>query len=141
MRRIAFSIAVFRKKLSVQSTPTSTKSRWKFYTEVGHRSFHTVWTRNGLRRGSAKPRRTASYGTAALPPYPAGLKRKHALGPQLLFRGCPPCWNCASFVAQVVTRPGPIGEHFIARRLAGRHTVHFMSDFGKRFIDREPGAI
>src|SRR5436190_14444655 len=24
-------------------TFTSTKSRWKFYTEVGHRSFHTPW--------------------------------------------------------------------------------------------------
>jgi hypothetical protein len=24
-------------------TFTSTKSRWKFYTEVGHRSFHTAW--------------------------------------------------------------------------------------------------
>jgi hypothetical protein len=42
MRRIVFSIAFFRKKLPVQSTPTSTKSRWKFYTKVGHRSFHTV---------------------------------------------------------------------------------------------------
>src|SRR5216684_2259246 len=47
MRRIAFSIAVFRKKLSVQSTPTSTKSRWKFYTQVGHRSFHTAWVKSG----------------------------------------------------------------------------------------------
>src|SRR5947208_13866725 len=24
-------------------TLTSTQSRWKFYTEVGHRSFHTAW--------------------------------------------------------------------------------------------------
>src|ERR1700680_2497506 len=48
MRRIVFSIAFFRKKLSVQSTPTSTKSRWKFYTQVGHRSFHTAWVK--LRR-------------------------------------------------------------------------------------------
>src|SRR5258708_5270822 len=43
MRRIVFSIAFFRKKLSVQSTPTSTKSRWKFSTQVGHQSFHTAW--------------------------------------------------------------------------------------------------
>src|SRR6266404_4655153 len=28
-------------------TLTSTKSRWKFYTEVGHRSFHTAWTLTG----------------------------------------------------------------------------------------------
>jgi hypothetical protein len=47
MRRIVFSIAFFRKKLPVQSTPTSTKSRWKFYTQVGHRSFHTASTHNG----------------------------------------------------------------------------------------------
>src|SRR6266436_3932565 len=26
-------------------TFTSTKSRWKFYTEVGHRSFHTAWVK------------------------------------------------------------------------------------------------
>jgi hypothetical protein len=49
MRRIVFSIAFFRKKLPVQSTPTSTKSRWKFYKQVGHRSFHTAWVRNGSR--------------------------------------------------------------------------------------------
>ena len=33
MRRIVFSIAFFRKRLPVQS-PTSTKSRWKFYAQV-----------------------------------------------------------------------------------------------------------
>src|SRR3989442_13815293 len=44
MRRIVFSIASFRTKLPAQPTPTSTKSRWKFYTEVGDRSFHTAWT-------------------------------------------------------------------------------------------------
>jgi hypothetical protein len=49
MRRIVFSIAFFRKKLPVQSTPISTKSRWKFYTQVGHRCFHTAWTLNGRR--------------------------------------------------------------------------------------------
>jgi hypothetical protein len=43
MRRIVFSIAFFRKKLPAQSTPRSTKSRWKFYTQVGRRSFHTAW--------------------------------------------------------------------------------------------------
>jgi len=47
MRRIVFSIAFFRKKLPVQSTSTSTKTRWKFYTQVGHRSFHTAWTLSG----------------------------------------------------------------------------------------------
>src|SRR2546430_7341214 len=26
-----------------EPTLTSTESRWKFYTEVGHRSFHTAW--------------------------------------------------------------------------------------------------
>src|SRR5471032_1850565 len=46
MRRIVFSIGFFRKKLPVQSTPTSTKSRWKFYTQVGHRSFHTAWVKS-----------------------------------------------------------------------------------------------
>jgi hypothetical protein len=41
-----FSIAFFRKMLSVESTPTSTKSRWKFYTQLGHRSFHTAYSMN-----------------------------------------------------------------------------------------------
>jgi hypothetical protein len=49
MRRIVFLIAFIRKKLPVQSIPTSTKSRRKFYTQVGHRSFYTAWTRSGLR--------------------------------------------------------------------------------------------
>jgi hypothetical protein len=49
-RRIVFSIAFFRKKLPVQSTSTSTKTRWKFYTQVGHRSFHTAWGHSGLWR-------------------------------------------------------------------------------------------
>src|SRR6266700_856359 len=43
MRRIVFSIAFLGKKLPAQSTPTSTKSRWKFYTQVRHQSFHTAW--------------------------------------------------------------------------------------------------
>jgi hypothetical protein len=47
MRRIVFSIAFFRKKSPVQSTPISTKSRWKFYTQVGHPRFYTAWTRSG----------------------------------------------------------------------------------------------
>ena len=35
---------------SCQHNPafTSTKSRWKFYTEVGHRSFHTAWVKLDL---------------------------------------------------------------------------------------------
>ena len=32
-------------------TLTSTKSRWKFYTEVGHRSFHTAWVKSGKAQG------------------------------------------------------------------------------------------
>src|SRR6202158_3595509 len=44
MPRIVFSIAFFRQKLSVQLVSTSTKSRWKFYTQVRRRSFHTAWT-------------------------------------------------------------------------------------------------
>ena len=60
MRRIVFSIAFFRKRLAVQSTPTSTKSRWKFYAQVGHRSFHT----------SLDPQRSSAttYITVAKPP-------------------------------------------------------------------------
>src|ERR1700738_1452387 len=58
MRRIVFSIAFFRKKLSVQSTPTSTKSRWKFYTQVGHRSFHTAWTQS---RHADRPSGTTDF--------------------------------------------------------------------------------
>src|SRR5579863_10126334 len=50
MRRIVFSNASFRMKLPVQSTPTSTKSRWKFYMQVGRRSFHTGWTQTGPRQ-------------------------------------------------------------------------------------------
>src|SRR4051794_19044705 len=33
------NVALFRKKLPLQSAPISTKSRWKLYTQVGHRSF------------------------------------------------------------------------------------------------------
>ena len=46
MRRIVFSIAFFRKSCQYNRL-TSTKSRWKFYTQVGHRSFHTAWTQSG----------------------------------------------------------------------------------------------
>jgi hypothetical protein len=35
MRRMAFSIAFFRQKLPVQLVSASTKSRRKFYTQVG----------------------------------------------------------------------------------------------------------
>src|ERR1700694_5201910 len=41
--------AIFRQKLSVQLVSTSTKSRWKFYTQVRRRSFHTAWTHTGSR--------------------------------------------------------------------------------------------
>src|ERR1019366_8263317 len=40
MRRMAFSIAFFRQKLPVQLVSASTKSRRKFYTQVGRQSFH-----------------------------------------------------------------------------------------------------
>src|ERR1700716_2429304 len=43
MPRIVFSIAFFRQKLPVQLVSTSTKSRWKFYTQVRRGSFHTAW--------------------------------------------------------------------------------------------------
>src|ERR1700737_3474327 len=43
MPRIVFSIAFFRQKLPVRSVSTSTKSRWKFYTQVRRESFHTAW--------------------------------------------------------------------------------------------------
>src|SRR6266404_1955213 len=33
-------------------TLTSTKSRWRFYTEVGHRSFHTARTQTRHWRGN-----------------------------------------------------------------------------------------
>src|ERR1700682_1601851 len=45
MPRIVFSIAFFRQKLPVQLVSTSTKSRWKFYTQVRRRSFHTAWVK------------------------------------------------------------------------------------------------
>src|ERR1700694_1400398 len=48
MPRIVFSIAFFRQKLPVQLVSTSTKSRWKFYTQVRRGSFHTAWTHSGL---------------------------------------------------------------------------------------------
>src|SRR5882724_2796102 len=37
---------------------TATKSRWKFYTKVRHRSFHTAWTQSGhgLGRGAGDPK-------------------------------------------------------------------------------------
>jgi hypothetical protein len=60
MRRIVFSIAFFRKKLPAQSTPTSTKSRWKFYRQVGRRSFHTAWTQTGPKDCPETIRGTAS---------------------------------------------------------------------------------
>src|ERR1700730_8883164 len=44
MPRIVFSFAFFRQKLPVQLVSTATKSRWKFYAQVGRRSFHTAWT-------------------------------------------------------------------------------------------------
>src|SRR5205823_10156965 len=40
------------RKLPAQSTPTSTKSRWKFYTQVRHQSFHTAWVINGPQQGA-----------------------------------------------------------------------------------------
>jgi len=43
MPRIVFSIAFFRQKPPVQLVATSTKSRWKFYTQVERQSFHTAW--------------------------------------------------------------------------------------------------
>ncbi len=43
MPRIVFSITFFRQKPPVQLVSTSTKSRWKFYTQVERRSFHTAW--------------------------------------------------------------------------------------------------
>ena len=45
--RIVFSIAFFRQKLPVQLVSTSTKSRWKFYTQVRRGSFHTAWVNFG----------------------------------------------------------------------------------------------
>src|SRR5260370_22956444 len=50
MPRIVFSFAYFRQKLPVQLVSTATKSRWKFYAQVGRRSFHTAWTRSGPRK-------------------------------------------------------------------------------------------
>src|SRR6266851_9214061 len=47
MPGIVFSIAFFRHKLPVQLVSTSTKSRWKFYTQVWRGSFHTAWVRTG----------------------------------------------------------------------------------------------
>src|SRR5260221_11017912 len=44
MPRIVFSFAFFRQNLPVQLVSTATKSRWKFYAQVGRRSFHTAWT-------------------------------------------------------------------------------------------------
>src|ERR1017187_1748888 len=73
MRRIVFSIAFFQKKLPVQSTSTSTKSRWKFYTQVGHRSFHTAWVES--RCGAVALGRTyllpplSSGGASMVPPW------------------------------------------------------------------------
>jgi hypothetical protein len=47
MRKIVFSITFFRQKLPVHLVSASTKSRRKFYTQVGPLSFHTAWVKNG----------------------------------------------------------------------------------------------
>src|SRR5882762_4160994 len=44
-RRIVFSIAFFRQKLPVHLVSASTKSRRKFYAQVGRLSFHTAWVK------------------------------------------------------------------------------------------------
>src|ERR1700688_4566824 len=51
-RRIVFSIAFSQEKSPVQSVPTTTKLRQKFYAQLQSRSFHTAWTHNGHRDGS-----------------------------------------------------------------------------------------
>ena len=59
MRRIVFSISFFGQLLPVQLTPTSTKLRRKFYTQVERQSFHTASTRSGRRKRVA-------FGTAMI---------------------------------------------------------------------------
>ena len=112
MRRIVFSIAFFRQKLSVQSTPTSTKSRWKFYTQLGHRSFHTGWVKNGSVRARAArpvypPEQTP--GMSAWCPYSraaqacrgakrSGLSRASPIKAQRRQADRPMCWASKSAV-------------------------------------------
>ena len=61
MRRIVFSTAFFLKKLAVQSTPISTKSKWKFYTQVGH----GVFTQPGSFASTAFASTTARWSRAS----------------------------------------------------------------------------
>src|SRR6266446_5506456 len=67
-------------------TLTSTKSRWKFYTEVGHRSFHTAWVKAGKARYqhmfSALPRlsrhpESRHYATHSICPFRASNRLIH----------------------------------------------------------------
>jgi hypothetical protein len=47
--RIVFSIAYHQQRLPVRLVSTTTKSRWKFYTQVQLLSFHTAWVKSGPR--------------------------------------------------------------------------------------------
>jgi hypothetical protein len=62
MLRIVFLLAFFRQKLPVQLVSTSTKSRWKFYTQFARRSFHTAWVRTGSDSPKSNVRLTPESG-------------------------------------------------------------------------------
>src|ERR1700686_3352866 len=47
-RRIVFSIAFSQEKAPVQSVPTTTKPRQKFYAQLQSRSFHTAWVKSDV---------------------------------------------------------------------------------------------
>src|SRR3979490_2853379 len=65
--RIVFSIAFFRQKLPVQLVSTSTKSRWKFYTQVRRGSFHTAW-KAGIQYPAASRFNQRRHGILVHPP-------------------------------------------------------------------------
>ncbi len=53
MRRIVFSLFLFRLRLPVRFFSYSTQSRQNFYAQVRRRSFHTAWTHIGPQRKAA----------------------------------------------------------------------------------------
>jgi hypothetical protein len=83
MPRIVFSIAFFRQKLPVQLVSTSTKSRWKFYTQVRRRSFHT--TRHAGTH-TPWPRVLARWLTASAPADSGGYGSPRARGRRIVWR-------------------------------------------------------
>src|ERR1700688_3332283 len=78
MRRIVFSIALFRKRSPVRMIFRSTKSRQNFYAQLERQGFHTAWV---------KRRNTRSEQMFSAVPPTADIRRerrlRHAESPTL----------------------------------------------------------